>query len=72
MIRYENQCCDCATGSYPCLGNTCPRKNVKIIICDICGANCEADCGTESELFPYEDKEICYSCYNSIYHSKEN
>ena len=55
MIRYENQCCDCATPGYPCIGSACPKRNVKIYICD--------DCGDEVEdLYYYDGEELCIDC----------
>ena len=36
MITYEDECCGCATESYPCLGNACPNRNVKHLYCDKC------------------------------------
>ena len=41
MIKYENECCDCATESYPCLGSACPNRNVKHLYCDECDDDCE-------------------------------
>lgn len=29
MVKYEGECCGCATEAYPCLGNRCPNINVK-------------------------------------------
>ena len=33
MIAYENQCVDCGL---PCLGNSCPHRNVQVVECDTC------------------------------------
>lgn len=33
--RTENNCVDCGL---PCLGNSCPYRNVKVFNCDICGS----------------------------------
>lgn len=57
MIRYENQCCDCATESYHCIGRGCKFLNVKIYICDCCKN--EFDYG---ELFYFEDRQLCINC----------
>lgn len=55
MKRVENLCVNCATGSYPCLGNSCPNRRVTIYICD--------ECKDESEtLYVYDDKELCINC----------
>lgn len=55
MIRYESQCCDCATESYPCLGNECLRRNVPIMICDKCGEEVE-------DLYEYGHEQLCKDC----------
>lgn len=56
MVYYENECCDCATGSYPCLGSSCPKIHVLHMKCDICGAECE-------ELYYGENRnQLCADC----------
>jgi hypothetical protein len=37
LITYENHCVSCATESYPCIGNSCPNRHVKVLTCDCCG-----------------------------------
>lgn len=55
MVRYENDCCDCATSGYPCIGESCSKRNVKVLICD--------DCGFEmDELYLYDGYELCKDC----------
>jgi hypothetical protein len=39
MTKIENECCGCATESYPCLGSACPNRNVKHYYCDKCNDN---------------------------------
>ncbi len=34
MTRIENCCCGCAVPAYPCMGNACERRNVKVLFCD--------------------------------------
>ena len=36
MITYENECCGCAVPAYPCMGSTCPNRNVPYLYCDKC------------------------------------
>lgn len=36
-VRYENECFDCATESYPCKGDSCPYRHVRRLYCDNCG-----------------------------------
>ena len=51
MIEYENECCDCGL---PCLGNSCPNRNVPHFYCD--------DCGCEEDLYEFENKQLCIDC----------
>ncbi len=56
MVKYENQCCDCAASGYPCIGKDCRHRNVKIYVCDCC--HDEVD-----ELFGYDTEEqLCVDC----------
>lgn len=36
-VEYRNECCDCAVPAYPCLGDICPNRHVKYLVCDNCG-----------------------------------
>lgn len=54
MFKIVDECCECATENYPCLGNSCPRRNVKRYYCD--------KCREESILYHYEGEELCISC----------
>lgn len=60
MIKYENECCDCATESYPCLGSVCLNRNVKHLYCDNCGADVE-------ELWDVDSEEICENCLKEAF-----
>lgn len=51
MIQYENECVDCGL---PCLGDSCPYRNVPHYYCD--------DCGDEEELYWHEDEQLCAAC----------
>lgn len=51
MFKIENECVDCGK---PCLRDSCPYRNVTRYYCD--------DCGDESELFEFDDKELCMDC----------
>lgn len=51
MIRYENECVDCGL---PCLGNSCPYRNVPHHYCD--------KCGFEEDLYYFDDEELCIDC----------
>lgn len=54
MNRITNECCDCASPSYPCRGASCPNRNVTRYYCD--------RCGSESELYDYDGEELCQDC----------
>jgi hypothetical protein len=55
MVRQENLCCDCATESYPCKGDSCCLRHVRVLLCDKCGA--ETD-----KLYIYGSQELCAEC----------
>lgn len=54
MIKYENECCDCATEGYPCLGSDCPNRHVLHCYCD--------KCGFETRLYEFDDRQLCEDC----------
>lgn len=51
MRKIENDCVDCGL---PCLGNSCPKRNVPHFYCD--------KCGEENDIYHYEDKQLCIDC----------
>lgn len=59
MKIVKDECCDCAVPAYPCIGNTCPYKNVTHYYCDDCGV--EGDEEFES-LYYYEGSDLCINC----------
>ena len=54
MIRYENDCTNCATETYPCIGDMCPNKNAPHYYCD--------KCGYEEDLYYYDGDQLCLKC----------
>jgi hypothetical protein len=56
MIKYENRCCDCETGAYPCRGATCPLIKVPVTYCDECDEEIEGD------VYEVDDEELCEEC----------
>lgn len=58
MIIERNDCCDCAVPSYPCMGNSCPLRHVRIHVCD--------ECESEALLYDYEGRELCQDCLLDI------
>lgn len=57
MIDYENHCCDCASPGYPCKGDSCPNRNVRVLKCDRCGQ--EVDKLYLVDMF---GEELCEEC----------
>ena len=51
MKRIEDECAGCGL---PCLGNSCPYKNVVHFYCD--------KCEDEGILYHYDDLELCKDC----------
>ena len=54
MVKYENECVDCAVPGYPCRGSACELRKVAHYYCD--------KCGTEDTLYEYEGQELCGEC----------
>ena len=54
MQRITNECCDCASPSYPCRGASCPNRNVTRFYCD--------KCKSETTLYEYDGDELCIDC----------
>ena len=54
MITYSNECVDCGL---PCLGSSCPYRNVPHYYCD--------NCGKELVLFAFSNEEISEDCVGS-------
>lgn len=48
-VTNECVCCD-----LPCLGSSCPNRNVVNYYCDFCGE--------EGKLYDYDGFEICEEC----------
>lgn len=60
MIKYENQCCSCATPGYPCLGDSCSLVNVPVRYCDKC--DCELD-----DIYEVDGEELCEDCLKEMF-----
>ena len=61
MIKYENECCGCATENYPC-NPWCKRKKVPHFFCDRC-----RDEYNENELKYINGRQYCDSCFDELY-----
>lgn len=55
MIKFENDCCDCATESYPCRGSDCPMRHVKHLYCDKCHEDVD-------NLYEVDGLWLCEAC----------
>lgn len=51
MKKTENECVQCGL---PCMGNSCPHRNVTRLYCD--------KCGNEAKLYYFEGGEWCIDC----------
>lgn len=51
MKQTTNECVDCGL---PCLGDSCPYRNVTRLYCD--------ECGDETDLYYYDGQELCIDC----------
>ncbi|MBQ8809489.1 MAG: hypothetical protein IJZ69_04355 [Bacteroidales bacterium] len=58
--RIENQCVDCPP-EMGCLGQSCPKKNIAVYVCDDCGDEIYGD------IYEAEGDELCESCLKSRY-----
>ncbi len=57
MKKIENDCCDCDTEGYPCLGIYCGLKESIHYYCDCCKEEVNS-----KELYEYEGQELCEEC----------
>lgn len=55
MIRRKNECVDCGL---PCIGYSCPYRNVLRIYCD--------ECGEEGKIYHYEGRHLCINCIEEL------
>lgn len=59
MKRRENECCDCGL---PCMGSSCPNRNVLRLYCDKCGHEV-------SDLYEHDGEELCEDCLEKEVHA---
>lgn len=59
-VEYEDHCCGCATPGYPCLGYSCPNRNVPVHYCDKCGSEIE-------EIYDVDGEELCEDCLKELF-----
>lgn len=53
MQTVNDECVGCPDG-IPCLGRTCPFKNVVRYYCD--------KCGEENKLYEFDGEQLCIDC----------
>lgn len=51
-IKYIDECCNCATPSYPCNGR---HKKIRVPYCDDCGED-------EETIYKYNGEDLCLRC----------
>lgn len=61
--RIEDECCGCATESYPCIGSACPNRQVARYYCD----KCEEEFEPEALYVNEDGEELCTECFLSNY-----
>ena len=70
MVKIENHCCGCASPGYPCQGNSCPNRNVKVYYCDECDPKCEEPLG-KGEVYDDGEQELCEACLLKKYRKED-
>ena len=65
MKKLTDMCCNCAVPSYPCMGSSCPNRNVPVCYCDQCG--CEID----GDIYDVGDEELCEECLEDMFRRRE-
>lgn len=55
MIKHENECVDCGQ---PCLGDSCPNRNVIRYYCD--------GCEKETTIYEFDGAELCIDCIEQL------
>ena len=56
MLVERNECCDCASAAYPCIGESCSRRHVPHLACDRCGYD-----GADL-LYVVGSEQLCRTC----------
>ena len=54
MLKTEDRCCGCDAPGYPCLGNSCPNRNLEVYYCDHCDEEIDAD-----EVYCVDGEDLC-------------
>lgn len=59
MIKIENHCVSCGL---PCLGSSCPNRNVEVCYCDKCKTEL-----SHNEIYDVDGEELCEDCLKKIF-----
>lgn len=57
MRIVTDECVGCTSMGLPCMGTSCPNRNVTRYYCDKCNEEFEVE-----NLYKYENKELCANC----------
>lgn len=57
MIYHQNDCCECASPGFPCIGSRCELVNRAHYICDGCDEEVYP-----GELYWYDGLQLCSNC----------
>lgn len=68
MKFITNECCDCASPGYPCLGDSCPYAHMIHYRCDRCGA----EITDEDDLYNDGESDLCLDCLKETFKKKWN
>ena len=56
MIKHINDCVGCESIGLHCIGSSCPRRDIRVTVCDICEEESDA-------LYRYDTfGSICVEC----------
>lgn len=55
MRRCETECVGCVSMGLPCMGSSCPTRNVVRLYCDKCGEEVDV-------LYEVDGAELCSEC----------
>ena len=61
MLVYEDRCCGCAVPGYPCLGSSCPNRNVPVYYCDKCKDEIDGN------IYDVDGEELCEDCLKEMF-----
>ena len=61
MMKTTNECVGCVSVGLPCLGVSCPKRNVTRYYCDECDEEYERE-----KLRQVGHKHICQKCYAKL------